>query len=178
MARAQFKEEMNIGKLFETQIKKSVPDYALLYRLPDPPQSFGGGNLRFSSRNPFDLLVWDLDKSILYDLEMKTVEGKSIWFERSKEEKGEIQFPQIAGLNEWSKYDGIICGFVIEFRKIEKTVFIKISEFNKLINAIPKKSFNYDDLEKYGVQYVIIEQQMARTLYTYNMDKFLQDCNI
>ena len=111
-------------------------------------------------------------------LEMKTVAGKSISFERTKEEKGEIHFHQIAGLNEWNEYDGIICGFVIEFRKIETTVFIEISEFNKLINAIPKKSFNYDDLEKYGVQYVIIEQQMARTRYTYNMDKFLQDCNI
>lgn len=178
MARAQFKEKMNIGKLFETQIKKSVPDYALLYRLPDPPQSFGGGNLRFSSRNPFDFLLWDSTKRILYALEMKTVAGKSISFERTKEEKGEIHFHQIAGLNEWNEYDGIICGFVIEFRKIETTVFIEISEFNKLINVIPKKSFNYDDLEKYDVQYVIIEQQMARTRYTYNMDKFLQDCNI
>ena len=71
----------NIGKVFEEQIKKSVPDYALLYRLPDAAQSFGGSNtLRFSRKNPFDFLLWDSKRHILYALEMKTVSGKSISF--------------------------------------------------------------------------------------------------
>lgn len=168
----------NVGKIFESQIKKSVPDYALLYRLPDSAQSFGGGNLRFSNRNPFDFLLWDSIKHKLYALEMKTVAGKSISFERSKEEKKEIHYHQIKGLNDWNRYDGITCGFIIEFRQIEKTVFIEIVEFNKLIDKIPKKSFNFDDLNEYQIQYLIIEQRKARTRYTYDVDKFLQDCNI
>ena len=168
----------NVGKIFESQIKKSVPDYALLYRLPDSAQSFGGGNLRFSNRNPFDFLLWDSIKHKLYALEMKTVAGKSISFERSKEEKKEIHYHQIKGLNDWNRYDGITCGFIIEFRQIEKTVFIEIAEFNKLIDKIPKKSFNFDDLNEYQIRYLIVEQRKARTRYIYNIDKFLQKCNI
>jgi hypothetical protein len=117
----------NVGKLFESQFKLSVPDYALLYRLPDPAQSFGGGNkLRFSAKPPFDYLLWDSKRHILYALELKTVKDKSISFEREKGEHGEIHYSQIKGLNNWNKYDGIVCGFVIEFREIETTVFIEI----------------------------------------------------
>ena len=167
----------SVGKLFEVQIKKSVPDYALLYRLPDAAQSFGGGNLRFSRKNPFDFLLWDANKHILYALELKTVAGKSISFERDKQEKGEIHYHQIKGLESWAAYDGIVAGFVIEFRKIGKTVFIDILEFNKLIEQIDKKSFNFDDLDKYKIKYLVIEQRKARTRYLYDIDKFLRDCD-
>lgn len=168
----------NEGKIFEMQIRKSIPEYALLYRLPDSAQSFGGcSKLRFSSKNPFDFLLWDSRKHILYALEMKTVCGKSISFERSKEDNGEIHYHQIAGLNEWDKYDGIVCGLIIEFRSIKTTLFIEISEFNKLIQQVPKKSFNYEDLEKYGILYLIIPQTKVRTRYTYDIDNFLQNRN-
>ena len=165
----------NIGKIFESQIKKSVPDYALLYRLPDSAQSFGGGNLRFSNRNPFDFLLWDSIKHKLYAMEMKTVSGKSISFERNKQEKGEIHFHQINGLNDWNKFDGITCGFVIEFRQLEKTIFLEISEFNKLILAITKKSFNFNDLAENNISYIVIRQEKSRTRYIYDIDTFLRD---
>lgn len=165
----------NIGKVFESQIKKSTPDYALLYRLPDSAQSFGGGNLRFSNRNPFDFLLWDSIKHKLYAMEMKTVSGKSISFERNKQEKGEIHFHQINGLNDWNKFDGITCGFVIEFRQLEKTIFLEISEFNKLISAITKKSFNFNDLAENNISYIVIRQEKSRTRYIYDIDTFLRD---
>ena len=164
------------GKNFESQWRKSIPDYSLLYRLPDSAQSFGGSSkLRFSSKNPFDFLLWDSKRRNLYALEMKTVKGKSISFERSEDEHGEIHYHQIVGLNEWSKF-GIICGVVIEFREIERTVFIKIDEFNKIIQEVPKKSFNFDDLSRYGIDYIIISQKKARTRYTYGVDEFLSNC--
>ena len=165
---------MNPGKIFETQWNKSIPDYALLYRLPDSAQSFGRSDkLRFSSKNPFDFLLWDSKKHILYALELKTVSGKSISFERIKEDSGDIHYHQIVGLNNWNKYDGIVCGFIIEFREIEKTMFINIVDFNKLIDIIPKKSFNFNDLDKYEIQYTIIKQKKARTKYTYDVNGFL-----
>lgn len=164
----------NVGKVFEQQIKKSVPSYALLYRLPDSAQSFGGGNLRFSNKNPFDFLIWDSLKHKLYALEMKTVSGKSISFERDKSKSKEIHYHQIQGLNEWNKYDGIVCGFIIEFREIEKTVFIHINEFNKIMSVIPKTSFNFNDLDNYKIKYTVIEQIKARTRYTYKIDEFLR----
>ena len=165
---------MNIGKIFEEQIKKSVPDYVLLYRLPDAAQSFGGGNLRFSNKNPFDFLLFDSVCHRLYALEMKTVAGKSISFERKKEENRDIHYHQINGLRKWNKYDGITCGFIIEFRKLETTIFLDISEFDKLIEIIDKVSFNFDDLNDNGIKYEIIKQSKKRTRYTYDFDNFLK----
>lgn len=167
----------NVGKIFEKSIQKSVPDYALMYRLPDAAQSFGGGNLRFSRKNPFDFILFDSKARTLYALELKTVAGKSISFERTKEESREIHYHQIVGLNEWNKYDGIIAGFIIEFRQIETTIFLEISEFIKLISLIDKKSFNMNDLNDNHIHYLVIEQKKSRTRYTYNIDKFLCDSN-
>lgn len=165
---------MNIGKLFEQQLKISTPSYSLLYRLPDAAQSFGtSNNLRFSSKNPFDFLLWDSIGHILYAIEAKTVSTKSISFERSKNDSGVIHLHQIAGLNKWDKYNGIICGFIIEFRELEKTIFLKISEFNKLINAINKKSFTINDLDNNDIAYSVISQKKARTRYKYDLDTFL-----
>lgn len=167
-------EIKNIGKILETQWAKSIPDYVLLCRLPDSAQSFGGSNkLRFSRKNPFDYIMWDSKRRLLYAIELKTVKGKSITFERSKDESKEIHFHQIEGLNEWNKYENTTCGFIIEFRQIEKTVFIDIEEFNRLSALIQKKSFSFDDLKKYGIKYWVIAQKKARTRYTYDVDGFL-----
>ena len=85
-----------VGKVFENNFKKSMPDYALLYRLPDAAQSFGkSSNLRFSNKNPFDFILFDSKWKILYALELKSVKGKSISFERTKEDKGDIHYHQI-----------------------------------------------------------------------------------
>lgn len=166
----------NIGKVLEAQWKASVPDYTLLYRLPDSAQSFGGSNsLRFSSKTPFDFLMWDSNRHKLYALEMKTVGGKSISFERNKGDQGLIHYHQIEGLNKWNRFDGITCGFIIEFRKIEKTIFLEIDEMNKLIATLSKKSFNFDDLDTYKIQYIIIGQTKVRTRYKYDVDSFLKN---
>lgn len=166
------------GKVFELQIQKSIPDYALLHRLHDSAQSFGGNSsLRFSSKNPFDYLLWDSRRRYLYALELKTVKGKSIGFERTKEEQSEIHYHQIVGLNKVAKFKNTICGFIIEFRALEKTVFIDINDFNKLIDTIPKKSFTFDDLAKYGIPYFVIPQKKKRVRYTYDIDSLLSQRN-
>lgn len=164
----------NQGKRFETAFKTSVPSYALIYRLPDSAQSFDrSSKLRFSRKNPFDYLMWDSKRHILYALELKTVKGKSISFERRKDETAEIHYHQIAGLREWSKYDGIICGFVIEFRELEKTIFIDIKGFDTMANVISKKSFNINDLNTNGISYTVIPQQKKRINYSYDIDSLL-----
>ena len=89
--------------------------------------------MRFSAKNPFDFLLWDSKRHILYALEAKTVSGKSISFERDKEDKGVIHIHQINGLNSWNKYDGITCGLLIEFRELEKTIFLDIEDMNQVM---------------------------------------------
>lgn len=170
-------EIKNEGKIFEQQWKKSIPDYALLFRLHDAAQSFSRSkDLRFSSKNPFDYILFDSDRRILYALELKTVKGKSIPFERDNEKKSSgIHLHQIEGLKEWDHYPATVCGFVIEFRQIEKTVFIDVKELLRLIELIPKKSFSFDDLNKYGISYIMIAQKKARTRFTYDVDGFLAE---
>lgn len=164
----------NTGKLFEQDLKKSVPDYALMYRLPDPAQVFSKtDNLRFSAKSPFDFLLWDAKRHLLYAFEAKTVAGKAISFERSKEESKEIHYHQIQGLTKWSEYDGITAGFIIEFRGLEQTIFLDIQDFNKLIEMIDKKSFNVKDLADNGLPYFIIPQQRMKTRSKYDIDAFL-----
>lgn len=171
---------MNVGKNFEAGIKKSVPDYALLYRLPDSAQSFGNSaNLRFSRKNPFDYIMWDSKSHTLYALELKTVDGISISFER---ELGEhcngIHHHQIKGLNEWNKYDGIVCGFIIEFRKIETTIFLNISDFNAMMECVDKKSFNIKDLDENHIPYIVIPQRKLKVNYVYDIESFIQNTKL
>ena len=166
---------MDVGKLFEKQIKKSVPTYALLYRLPDAAQSFNmGSGLRFSQKNPFDFILWDSLRHRLYALECKTVANKSISFERTSEENKDIHYHQILGLSKWNEYDGITGGFIIEFRATETTIFIDIDSFNRLIYLTDKKSFNIQDLIKYDIPYFTIPQTKKRTRYLYDMDCLLR----
>lgn len=167
---------MNIGKKFEQALKDSVPDYVLVHRLPDPAQSFGqSSNVRFSRPNPFDFLMWDSMRHVLYAIEAKTVNGKSISFERSKDDHGVIHAHQIAGLLDWAKYDGIVSGFIIEFRKIETTIFLPIDSFVALSGSLNKKSFNYNDVVQAGLQFFIIPQSKKRTKYTYDLEELFSN---
>lgn len=166
----------NVGKRFEQDLIKSVPDYVGVIRLPDAAQSFyKSSNLRFSLKNPYDYILWCPNTLTLYALELKTVKGKSISFERTKDEHGEIHYHQIVGLQNFDRIGECVCGFVIEFRELETTVFISISEFLKLQNTIPKKSFNFKDLSTYDVNYITINQVLLKTHYRYDIDTFLKE---
>lgn len=162
----------NPGKIFEAQFKKCAPEYCLVYRIPDPPQAFLDG-LRFSIKNPFDYILWDSKKKHLFALELKSVQDSYITFERYEDAKGTIHWHQIEGLTKWGSYDGIIAGLVIEFRKIETTIFLPIDEFNRMVSLVEKRSFNFSDLSKYNVKYKVIPQELMRTKYKYDIENFL-----
>ena len=163
----------NVGKVFENDFIKSIPEYAWHMRIPDSAQSFApNSSLRFSRKNPYDFIVWNPNTLTLYALELKTTKGKSISFERNKSENKSIHSHQIDGLTQVNKYSGIVSGFVIEFRVLEKTVFIPISEFNRLISIIGKSSINYDDLDKNNINYIIIPQSLLKTHYRYDIQTF------
>ena len=165
----------NIGKIFEHDFSRCVPDYVAVLRVPDSAQSFNRTALRFSIKNPFDYLMWNSKTSTLYALELKTVRGKSISFERNKEDNGEIHLHQIQGLEKIGKYKGIVSGFIIEFREVELTIFLPINEFLKLQNEISKKSFNIKDLSDNQINYYVIPQTIIKTHYRYDVETFLKN---
>lgn len=165
---------MNVGKKFEKNFTACVPEYVGVIRIPDPAQSFANAtNLRFTRKNPYDFLLWNPKTFTLYALELKTVKGKSISFERSKGETGDIHFYQIEGLEKLNSVGNCVCGFIIEFREIEKTIFLNIKDFMKLSDTIEKKSFTISDLDSNNIPYVVIEQRLMKTNSKYNIEDFL-----
>ena len=165
---------MNIGKIFERNFVKCVPDYVGVIRIPDPAQSFShASNLRFTRKNPYDFLFWNPKTYTLYALELKTVKGRSISFERSKEESGDIHFYQIDGLKKIDDVGNCVCGFIVEFREISKTIFLQIDDFLKLQDLITKKSFTIADLESNDIPYIVISQHLMKTNSKYEVEDFL-----
>ena len=112
--------------------------------------------------------------SHFFCLELKTVAGKSISFERTKKDKGEIHYHQIEYLKNCSQYQNIISGLIIDFRGTDNTWFLNIYEWDTLINSITKKSFNESDLLSYSHP-ILISKKKLKVNYRYDVDKFIQD---
>ena len=156
-----------VGKQFEKDFKSSIPDNVFYYRFKDGTASWGGSqdNTRFQSKNICDEMLYH--KGTLYLLELKTVKGKSFSFNNVRDN-------QIKELEKAATHYGIIAGFIINFRDIEKTVFIDVKEFIDMMNRSSKKSFNQDDLKFH--KYTEISSKKLKVHYRYDIEKFL--CNV
>jgi penicillin-binding protein-related factor A (putative recombinase) len=130
-------------------------------------------------KNPYDCQLFNGKTRTLYCLELKSASGKSMSFERKKgdNKSANIKYHQIESLTKAAQYDGMVVGLVMNFRfeeqDTEVTYFQSITDFNKMINNITKKSFNLIDLLKYNP--IKIEQTKKKVNYTYNVEKFLED---
>ena len=114
------------------------------------------------------------DGSHFFCLELKTVAGKSISFERTKKDKGEIHYHQIEYLKSCLNYKNIIPGLIIDFRGTDNTWFLHIKEWDGLINSIDKKSFNESDLLSYSHP-ILISKKKLKVNYRYNIQQFIDD---
>ena len=163
----------NVGKVFEDNWKKSCPNWLFVYRPPDASQSFDmGSKLRFSNKSPCDYFLYNGER--LWTIELKSVAGTSISFEREKEDNGVIHFYQVENLKNFSEYKNVISGFLVDFRGSDNTYFLNIKEWDDLINSIDKKSFNETDLLKFANP-VLIDKKKLKVNYKYNVEKFLID---
>jgi penicillin-binding protein-related factor A (putative recombinase) len=161
---------MNEGKIFEKSWKDSVPPDVYYLRIHDPPQSWGDSNkLRFSAKNPFDLLMYSYP--YLFLLEMKSTKGTSFSFKGSSPM---IKEHQIKSLTEADDYKGIVSGFIFNFRKqnSSKAYFLHIEDFNKLIKSINKSSINEKDIIENNAMEIIGE--IKRTRYKYYIGEFIK----
>ena len=110
-------------------------------------------------------------------LELKSVAGKSISFERTKNDKGEIYYHQIEYLKKCSEYKNIVSGLIVDFRGTDNTWFLHINEWDDLVNSITKKSFNESDLLSYSHPILILKKKL-KVNYRYDVMKFIQDTTI
>lgn len=165
--------KQNVGKRFEIAWKTSCPDSLFLYRPPDSAQAFEmSSKLRFSQQSLCDYIMFD--GSTLWTLELKSVAGKSISFEREKTDKGVIHYHQIKNLKETAAYKNVCSGFILDFRGSDNTYFLPIARWDCLINSISKKSFNEKDLLTYA-RPILIHKKKLRVNYRYDIERFLNE---
>ena len=169
----------NSGKIFENDWTQSIPHSCFVQRLFDPPQILSQTSLtRFSNKNMCDYIVFDTTHQNLYLCELKTTQYKSMAFEDIYCETPAnkmIHKHQILGLNKWANYQNVVPCFILNFRKKglneQRTYFIHIKDFMKMISVIGKKSFDEIDLLQNGA--IKINGQRRRTRYTWDVNEFL-----
>ena len=171
----------NEGKIFETTLKSNAPSYFKVTRIPDPPQSFTQrSDTRFSRLNPYDFECFDSLRRILYPLELKTTSQKYLTYHTCEEDEKEkksanIQWHQIIGLTEASKYDNCAAGFMFNFRLDngeQLLYFMNIKDFNRFRQSTNKKSLNIMDISLNGG--IKIRGEKLRKNYRWNLDEFLE----
>jgi penicillin-binding protein-related factor A (putative recombinase) len=113
----------NPGKEFEEQLKQSAKDQDIFfYRIKDVNPLFLKPNAKVSQNN-FDSFIYK--KPNLFPVELKSTAQKSISFEEKIIKKHQIQ-----ALKEADEYDGLIAGFIFNFREYDNyTCFIHIKTF-------------------------------------------------
>lgn len=170
---------MNVGKKFEENFKKSIPSYCMLHRLKDSAMAYNNSKgTKFTWDNPCDFFCFDSKSHFLFAFELKSTKSKSISFERKQHEKSSkmVKYHQISALKQMSIYDGLIAGFIFNFRdeknNAERTYFQNIIHFDKMSKGIDKTSFNEMDLILNNA--VKIKGVRKRINYIWNIDEFLQ----
>lgn len=154
------------GKLFEEDIKKSIPEDFYIERYKDDTARFSGVS------NPADFRLYKYPLTFL--LECKSHKGKSLPLAK-------IRNNQIKGMYKASKYMGIYAGFLINFRDLEETYYVPVKnvvdkyyivENDEVIGINPdeRKSIPVDWCRKYGVR---INQQKKRVRYAYDLSSWL-----
>lgn len=160
----------NSGKIFEADIKASVPERCWIYRLRDNASSFAGGQYtRFTSSNICDFLLLDDKTKTLYLLECKSTKGTSVPLNM-------IRDNQVKGLQEASEHC-LVAGLIVNFRNENNdTFFVMIDDFVDMVKNIGKKSFNIKDLQNYNA--IRIDCKKKRSRYKYDIAGFCSEIHL
>ena len=169
----------NVGKQFEKDFSSSVPSYCYLHRLRDSAQSYNNSkNTKFAWDNECDFFIWDSKHCLFYAIECKTTKFKSMSVQLDKEDKSQkmIKYHQIESLTKISKFDGAKAGLFLNFRDekngTERTYFMDITDFNKMMKTINKVSCNeIDILMNNGIK---IQGEKKRIHFKWYLDDFFE----
>lgn len=173
---------MNSGKQFESDFSSSIPSYCFIHRLKDSAQSYNNSEkTRFTWDNPCDFFIFDSISRIFYAIECKSTKYKSFSVQIDENDKSSkmIKYHQIQSLIKISEYNGAIAGLLLNFRdeknNMERTYFINIIDFNRMMKEINKVSFNEMDVILYNA--VKINGVKKRIHYNWNFDEFFKNMN-
>lgn len=172
MAICKQKKKKDEGKLFEGDIKASIPPEFFIERYKDDTAGFKG------VANPADFRLYKYPNTLLWEL--KTHKGKSIPLSK-------IRSSQLNGMRKAKRYRGVYCGFLLNYRELEETYYVPFNDlvyayYCEVLNAkgvyeyTPKpkgrKSIPVDWCREYGIR---IFQTKKRVRYFYDLEEFLDE---
>ncbi|MCP1184900.1 Holliday junction resolvase RecU [Paenibacillus sp. 1781tsa1] len=172
----------NLGKVFEEDFQKSAAqsvEKIFFVRLKDTHIPVDLRSRVRVTKNDYDCMVFA--KNHLFTLELKSTKDKSISFQESV-----IKQHQIDKLSEANTYEGVISGFIMNFREPEnKAYFIHIEEFLKYQNIaqnqikehtyrskVNKSSISLAICEEIGIE---IRGFKPRTRWHYHLKDFIKE---
>lgn len=156
------KKKKDEGKLFEQDIKNSIPTDFFIERYKDDTAGFKG------VANPADFRIYKYPFTFLWEL--KSHKGKSIPLSK-------IRNSQLKEMKKADPYFGVYCGFLLNYRELEETYYIPFWELTKWYYILndegdyePKpegrKSIPVEWCRLYGRR---IPQTKKRIRYTYDL---------
>lgn len=173
----------NPGKIFEDDFRSSIDkDRCLLLRLNDQPQSYTK-TAKFSLKPPCDFILYDSITKLFIPIELKTTKYRSMSYEDINEDNPNnamIHKHQLEKLLEFSNYNGVKAGLLLNFRtdetKIQRTYYISIQNFLDMCKKINKKSVNEIDLISVG-NAIKINGAKKRSRYIWDISELLDKLN-
>lgn len=181
------KSKTKAGKTFEENWKDSYSKLPIFYlRLKDAAKWNRGEQSSFTPENPFDSFQFQMP--FIWLFELKSTSGSSIsFYPNTPDEKPEgtnsqvmIKPNQVKSLLESSEVDGVIAGFVMNFRSREtktlkfdnETYFIHINDFMKFAKVSGKSGMNREDCSIMGLR---IDSSIKKVNYKYDIEKFTKE---
>lgn len=167
----------NSGKQLEKDWKDSCEQDGVYFeRHRDSSNSWGGGQAKFTAKNPYDSYMYKYPNLIC--VELKSTKGTSFSFNEKI-----IKKHQINSLLRASEHEGVIAGFIFNFREREtkkgikpNTVyFVTIDSFVDFQNTSGKQSINEEDCKALGAS---ISCKIKMVHYKYDINKFFIDCSM
>jgi penicillin-binding protein-related factor A (putative recombinase) len=169
----------NVGKSFEEDLKNSASEQGVFfYRIKDVNPMFLKPNTRVS-KNDFDSFIYKYPN--LFPVELKSSGQRSISFDEKI-----IKQHQIDALKEAAEYDGLIAGFIFNFREYDNfTCFIHINDFleiqelsqsqiseHRFKSKLNKSSIGLDICKEVGIE---IHNVKKKVKYRYYINKLLDE---
>ena len=161
----------NLGKKFEENWKKSVPDYMFYYRFRDSGSSYYGGNanLRFSSSNIADCMLNDPFTG-LHLIELKHHKGKSIPLSCIVGNKTKQK--QIDDLYKANQYSNTYSSLIVFFSDVERCFQLSINDFVDFTKNEDRKSIPIEYFESHGIE---IKVNKLKTNYRFDINSWLKE---
>lgn len=181
------------GKKFEQDWRDSYKSSEHFYmRLRDGAKWLKGQESSYQSENQCDAIQHTMP--FLWLLELKSTKGASVSFnpyiegesapdKKPKNRKTNVMIKanQVKELRQSVTYQGVISGFVINYRERKlktktyenASYFIHINDFWDFAVKTGKSSISQDDCKTIGVK---IGQTRLKNKYIYKIDQFINEC--